>query len=88
MSKSKTAAQQVEVAAEPAAKSRVSLSVTIKGARRKPQDFSGIDAAVRALQIEGANPSTLKRIRATVKGGEAVEVTFGTRTYIFAPTAQ
>ncbi|KWA08768.1 hypothetical protein [Burkholderia territorii] len=63
---------------------RVAIAVTVKGTRRKPRTFAGIDAINRELEL-GLNPALLKRVRSHIAGGEAVEVEVGGKTFVFSP---
>ena len=66
------------------ARQRVAITVTVKGTRRKPQTFAGIDAINRDLEL-GLNPGLLKRVRSYIASGEAVEVEVDGKTFVFAP---
>ncbi|WP_175774174.1 hypothetical protein [Burkholderia anthina] len=70
-----------------AARQRIAISVAIKGARRKPQVFAGIDAINREMELN-MNPSLMKRIRVAVRGGETFEVDVAGKVYVFAPVAE
>lgn len=69
------------------ARPRISISVAVKGARKKPAVFAGIDAINREMGLE-MNPSLMKRIRASVRGGETFEVEMAGKVYVFAPVAE